>query len=355
MQALQPLFEITPGAKLAPARGLRTAVAIFLALLLLAVFGHTAFGNAVGLGFLLGVLFSSFCDFGASARARLVAMSALTIAGPFVVAVGRALSPAWWLAALVVFVVTFLAGLLLAYGPLVGLIELQLTIVFVATLGIGGGPGTALPSALGFLLGGALVLLLTLVSLLLDDLWHHSVRPEAPVPVSASGISPGERVVSGRMELLFRQALLRALGAGAAAALAWGLGVPYPQWAPIVVIVCVRPKKETSVLVALQNIVGTILGVTLADLFINSGQDPLVVALVLVVVVFIAFTVKDLNYALFTFFMTNLLLLLISLSPPGVSRSQLRVFSVLVGAGIALAVTFLDDWLAQQHATRARA
>jgi uncharacterized membrane protein YccC len=73
------------------------------------------------------------------------------------------------------------------------------------------------------------------------------------------------------------------------------------------------------------------------------------VALILIVIVFIAFTVKDLNYALFTFFMTNLLLLLVSLSPPGVSRIWLRVFSVLRGAGIALVVTFLDDWLAQRQ------
>lgn len=112
-----------------------------------------------------------------------------------------------------------------------------------------------------------------------------------------------------------------------------------------VVIACVQPDQAASVRAAVQNSIGTVLGVLLADLLIGSAQHPVIVALIVVAVVFIAFTVKDLNYALFTFFMTNLTLLLIHLSSPGVTPIRLRVFSVLVGSGIALAVTFLDQWL----------
>ncbi len=361
------LFSITPGAHLKPARGVRAAVAIFLALLLLAAFGHTAFGSAAGLGFLLGVLFTEFCDLGSSQRARVLAMSALTIGGPLVVAAGRSWPALWWMDALAVFVVTLLAGSLLSRSPLMSLVGLLLTIAFVVTLGMGGGAATALPSALGFLLGGAFVLLLVLLSSLPEQVWQHAARPAEPTPTQATGVSPGERVGPGRIakasrllkvdihSLLSSQALLRAAGAGGAAALAWNLGVAYPQWAPIVVITCVRPKKKTSVLAALQNSTGTILGALLADLLINTVQNPSMVALIVVAVVFIAFTVKDLNYALFTFFMTNLTLLLISLSTPGVSHIRLRVFSVLVGAGIALGVTFLSDWLAQRHTTLLKA
>ncbi len=56
MKKLQHLFSITPGATLTPSRGLRAAGAFVLALLVLAAFGHTPFGSAIGLGFLLGVL-----------------------------------------------------------------------------------------------------------------------------------------------------------------------------------------------------------------------------------------------------------------------------------------------------------
>lgn len=98
MKTFRHLFQITPGARLEPARGLRTAVAFLLALLVSVVFGRSAFGGAAGLGFLLGMLFTSFCDFGPSVRMRAAAMSAITIGGPLVVAVGRSLAPPWWLA-----------------------------------------------------------------------------------------------------------------------------------------------------------------------------------------------------------------------------------------------------------------
>ncbi len=354
MKRLQHLFSITPGATLTPSRGLRTAGAFGLSLLVLAAFGHTPFGGAVGFGFLLGVLFTSFGDVGASVRARGTAMSVLTLGGPLVVAAGRSLGPPWWLAALAVCVATLFAGLLSLHGPLVSLVGVLLTIVFVVTLGSNGGPGTALPSALGFLLGGAVVLLLMLLSLLPTLLQGHTDHTTAP-PAPAQGLTFSFSPLLAYFDVrspLFRQALLRALGAGGAAALAWKIGTPYPQWAPVVVIVCVRPEQETSVRAALQNSIGTVLGVLLADALIDSAQHPLIVALILVVVVFIAFTVKDLNYALFTFFMTNLTVLLIHLSSPGVSPIRPRVFSVLVGSGIVLIVTFLDQRLAARQLSR---
>lgn len=353
MKLLQYLFKITPGATLTPNRGLRTAMAFCVALLVLAVFGHTPFGGAVGFGFLLGVLFTSFSDVSASLRMQVGAMSAITLGGPLALAAGRSLAVPWWLVALAIFVVTLLAGLLSIYGPLVSLVGVLLTIVFVVALSVDGGLGTALPSMLGFLLGGAVILLLTLVFLLINRLWGRADHTAPPLSAQAPPY-PGQRgawsIVTFLSHLdirssLFRQGLLRALGAGGAAALAGMIGTPYPQWAPIAVIVCAQPEKEASMRAALQNITGTVLGVLLADLLIDTTHHPSVVALVLVIIVFVAFTVKDLNYALFTFFMTNLTLLLIQLSSPGVSPIRLRVISVLVGSGIALTVTFLDQWL----------
>ena len=66
----------------------------------------------------------------------------------------------------------------------------------------------------------------------------------------------------------------------------------------------------------------------------------------------IAFTVKDLNYAIYTFFMTNLTLLLISLSTPDRSPHTvlLRVYATLLGAGIVAAITFPWGLLARRHA-----
>jgi hypothetical protein len=81
IKMLQQLFKITPDSTLTPARGLRTAVAFLLALCVLVALGHTSVGSAVGLGLLLGVLFTSLCDIGGSVSVRTVAMSALIIGG----------------------------------------------------------------------------------------------------------------------------------------------------------------------------------------------------------------------------------------------------------------------------------
>jgi uncharacterized membrane protein YccC len=250
-----------------------------------------------------------------------------------------------------VFLVTLLSGHLRMFGPLVDLVGLLLTVLCVLSLGIGGGFGTALPTALGFLLGGALVLLLTLLSSLPDQLRPSDARPEGPRPRPA--VSLARLGAYGELRSpLFWQGLLRALGAGGAAALAWTLGVAYPQWAPIIVILCIRPDKEASIQVVWQNLLGTVLGAVLAELFITSFQTPLVVLLTLVVVVFLAFTIKDVNYVYFVFFKTNLTLLFISLATPGVSRARLLVASVLVGAGIALAVTYLSAWMVRRQGSR---
>jgi hypothetical protein len=354
MKQLSRLFGLTPGATLNPARGVRTTLASFLALLLLADFGHTANGRAVGLGVLLGVLFTSFCDLGQVPRARLRAMSALSLGGPLFVALGRSLASPWWQAVLGVFLVTLLSGPLRVFGPLISLVGLLLAILFVLSLGIGGGFGTALPAALGFLLGGALVLLLTLPSSLLEHVRHPAPPPEQSAlmpPLSFVSL----RVYYDRRSPLFWQGLFRALGAGGAAALTWTLGVAYPQWAPIIVILCIRPDKEASIQAVWHNFLGTVLGALLAELFLTRVQNPLAALLILVVVVFLAFTVKDVNYAFFVFFKTNLTLLFISLATPGVSRARLLVFSVLVGGSIALALTYLSAWMARRQGSHSTA
>jgi hypothetical protein len=275
-------------------------------------------------------------------------MSALSVGGPLFVALGRSLAAPWWQAVLGVFFVTLLLGPVLVSGPLVSLVGLLLTVLFVLSLGIGGGLGTALPTALGFLLRGALVLLLTLLSSLLDHVRPPGTRPEGSPPRPSVSLAR-LRAHGDVRSPLFWQGLLRALGAGGAAALAWTLGVSYPQWAPIVVILCIRPDKETSIQVVWQNLLGTVLGALLAELYITQVQSHLMAMLLLVVVVFLAFTVKDVNYTFFVFFKTNLTLLFISLGTPGISRTRLLVASVLVGAGIALAVTYLGAWMVHRH------
>jgi hypothetical protein len=63
--------------------------------------------------------------------------------------------------------------------------------------------------------------------------------------------------------------------------------------------------------------------------------------LIVVAITFLAFTVKELNYLLYLFFFTILILLLISIATSGQSLAVWRVVTILFGAGIVLVITFL--------------
>jgi uncharacterized membrane protein YccC len=142
-----------------------------------------------------------------------------------------------------------------------------------------------------------------------------------------------------------RFTLLRTVGAVVAAGIGWILGGPYPYWAAITVIICARPDQKTSLVLALQNSVATVLGALLADVLIAEVHSSLVLGLIVVAITFLAFTVKDLNYTLHLFFLTNLILLLVSLGAAGHSFVAWRVFAILIGAGIVLVITWLNQAL----------
>jgi uncharacterized membrane protein YccC len=142
-----------------------------------------------------------------------------------------------------------------------------------------------------------------------------------------------------------RFTLLRAVGVVSAAGIGWIWGGPYPYWAALTVIICTKQDRKTSLTMALQNIVVTFLGALLADVLIAGVQNALVLGLIVVAITFLAFTVKDQNYTLHVFFLTILLLLLISVKTSGQSLAVWRVVAISIGAGIVLVMTFLSQAL----------
>ncbi|HZR38872.1 MAG TPA: FUSC family protein, partial [Ktedonobacteraceae bacterium] len=128
-----------------------------------------------------------------------------------------------------------------------------------------------------------------------------------------------------------------------AAMIGWRLSGPYPYWAALTVITCARAEEKTSLVIALQNVIATLLGAVLADLLIASVQSSLVIGLIVVAVTFLAFTVKESNYMLHLFFLTNLILLVISIGTAGHAFVVWRVLAILIGAGIVLVITLLNQ------------
>ena len=337
MERMAVLFRSNPGAKPNPVKGFYIALAMFLPLLVLTLLGQRAFGVLV----MTGALLTSFGDVGTTSRTQAWSLGMATVGGALMTALGRLIGGPWWGEIVEIFLVVFISGLLSVYGRVAAAIGFLLTIPFVISLANRGGPATALPAAEGFLLGGAILMLFALLFAWLSahrNTLRNEARPNRPQP----------RLTTFTAQLtlpppLLRFSLLRAVGAAVAAGSGWIWGGPPFYWAAITVIICTRQDQEASLMMALQNVVATFLGALLAAVVIAGMQNTLVLGLTVVAITFLAFTVKELNYLLYLFFFTILILLLISIATSGQSLAAWRVVTILVGAWIVLVITFLGQ------------
>lgn len=338
MNGLVAAFRLNPGAKPHPAVGIRTAIAALVPFLALAAIHRVTLGESA----VLGALFASFCDSSSSAQARIKAMGIVTIAGALLLALGRSLGDLWWLAVPANFLATLVAGLVLAYGYPVFMLALLLNIVFAVALGMGGGPSHALTSSLGFLIGGICSTLLALAAVLARSLHDASAISYTPAPVKAERLplAPSPERLTSRSSVL-RYAVPRAMGVALAAAVSWSLGVSHAHWTVVPVIMCVLPDRSKSMATTAQFAAGSLLGAIVAELAIITARDTTILGLLAIALMAVALSVRDLSQALSTFFMTIMVLLLISIPTGGVSLARLRIIESLVGIAIALAAAYL--------------
>jgi uncharacterized membrane protein YccC len=337
MERMAVLFRSNSGTKPNPVKGFSTALAMFLPLLVLTMLGQRAFGVLV----MTGALLTSFGDVGTSYRTQAWSLGMTAVGGALMTALGRLIGGPWWVEIVEIFLVVFISGLLSVYGRVAAVMGLLLTISFVISLANRGGPTTALPAAGGFLLGGAILMLFALLFA-----WLQSHRSTPRNEVRPNRSQPTRTTLTAQLTLaspLLRFSLLRAVGAAVAAGSGWILGGPPFYWAALTVITCTQQDQKASLMKALQNVIATYLGALLAGVLIASVQNALVLGLIVVAITFLAFTVKDLNYILYLFFFTILILLLISIATSGQSLAVWRAVTILFGAGIVLVITFLGQ------------
>src|SRR6266571_1576876 len=159
MKRMAVHFRSNSGAKPNPVKGFYTALAMFLPLLVLTMFGQSAFGVLV----MTGALLTSFGDIGTSYRIQAWTLGMTAIGGALMTALGRLIGGPWWVEIVEIFLVVSVSGLLSAYSQVTAVMGLLLTIPFVISLANRGGPATALSAAGGFLLGGAILMLFALL------------------------------------------------------------------------------------------------------------------------------------------------------------------------------------------------
>lgn len=331
------LFRRNADARLNPVKGFYTTLAMFLPLVVLTILGQRAFGVLV----MTGALLTSFGEAGTSSHTQARLLGMIAVGGALMTALGRLIGGLWWGEIMEIFLVVFTSGLLSVYGRVAAVVGLLLMVSFVISLANHGNPATALPAAGGFLLGGAVLVLFSLLFA-----WLPSHRSDPRNEARPNRPQPGLTMLTAQLTLtspLLRLSLLRAVGAAVAAGSGWIWGEPPLYWAALTVIICTQQDRRASLVMVLQNIIATTLGAFLAALLIASVQNTLVVGIIVVAITFLAFTIKDLNYLLYLFFFTILILLLISIATSGQSLAVWRVVTILFGAGIVLVITFPQD------------
>jgi uncharacterized membrane protein YccC len=140
-----------------------------------------------------------------------------------------------------------------------------------------------------------------------------------------------------------RHALRLAVVAGLAATLAEVAGWTESRWVVLTTFLVLRPDYGSTLYRGVQRSVGTALGVVLgasAALLGHLGQGGMIA--VACVCVAAAYALFEVNYLLFSVFLTGYIVVLLDvLGSPAISTAERRLADTVVGAALALTAYFL--------------
>lgn len=303
--------------------GLTTVVVVIAVALILIVFG--VLGIAVG----VAALFVMIADQPGTLRYRVSGVLRFTLLGSLL-----AFGGAWagtshlLIASLLMFVIVYLATVAVALGKPAAVRGLLLAIWSVLALSLSGSVEAPLDLAGAFLVGGVLAGLVVLAHGLITDVGESADQPE-------------RRLIAGLVEQvrtpLGRFAVVRGAASGVATYLGILLFPDYPIWAVISVIVILREEREATVSVGVLRTVGTLLGVALTSLVLMAiGDSQTVVTIAFLAAGFLMMALQKVNYAVFTLFLTAMLVLALHVEgSDAVEGGLARFLATLLGAGIA--------------------
>jgi uncharacterized membrane protein YccC len=307
-----------------------------------------------------GALFAGVADPGGSYGYRAPRIAAFGLAGAAVTALGFGIATSGWgWLVLAAFGITLLAGLTLAFGTHRFVAAMLLNIWFFVALVLGANQhGAHLTShtwaqVLAWVGGTALWIALTFVA------WLIQGRKDRPQPIAEL---PGDIARKKLTPPLIAFAVLRAVGAAGAIAIAFGAGLSHADWTPIAALVAMKPSLDQTTVVALQRVVGALIGAVAAALLLlipanEHGSKAVSIRhaleVVAIVILIHGVAIRFWNYALYTAAIAAGVLLFIDLPRPSdYSAEGDRVLWTLVGVAIAVLVMLLGNLLAKRSAKK---
>ena len=354
MSWLSKVFELNPAGLNWP----RAVMFLDVALVPLVVFwaiGHEEYL----LSAVFGVLFAGLADPGGGYGQRASRIAVFALIGAGLTALGFGIGgDAWGWLVLAAFAVTLLAGLAAALGVRRFVTALLLNVWFIVVLGLAFSfhhdahiTSYTWAQVLAWAGGSALWIAVTFIG------WLIRGGQDRPQPVAELPGGTSQRKMT-RPLVMF--AVIRAVVIGGTVALAFGLNLSHGLWMPIAAMVAMKPSLGQSTLVALQRLVGALIGAVAAALLllIPANEHGLrlfaiergleVVALVLLMH---GAAVRFWNYALYCGAIAAGVLILVDLpQPSNYGAEGYRVLWTLCGVGIGVLVMLLAGLLAERTA-----
>jgi hypothetical protein len=111
-------------------------------------------------------------------------------------------------------------------------------------------------------------------------------------------------------------------------------------WIPMTALLVLKPSVSDTVSRAIARVVGTLVGaIVLSFCLAHIGTTPLILCVFTVLFAWLAYGTLNVNYALFTFFITGYIVFLLSInSVPGPVIAERRAICTAIGGCIALLV-----------------
>jgi len=309
--------------------GLRGAVAVAVG---------TAIGHVVGIDpaiTALGAAFVTLTDPPGHLKDKLRVMGIWTLVGALLTIVGLTIGDYMWPMAISLTVVTFFCGLTLFYGPNAAMLGLLMNCWYVVILEMSGPP--VLEKLTGFLIGGLLAMIaITFFTSILVP--YRRKRGSPPAPKKEA--SPDTKSIW--RSPAFQFAVVKACAVGAAAILGWMLVGEKPFWVVFVPLSIVKPDLHQTKLSGLKRIAGTMFGGIVGVLMIGNLQNPLVLTIMVILIIFLFLSVVNLSYTIEIMFLTILMIVVGRIEgASAIFSGTERVVATILGVVIAFVVILI--------------
>lgn len=324
--------------------GLRASVFALTPLILGLVMGQVAAGAIASLGTLneavistLGAINLSFTEGGRSTFLRQVGPPALgCLLSAFAFSFGTLVGLDGLLAAPLVAMGVFLC-LIVRLRPVLFQAGMVAATVFVVGVGLPGGSEAAAFPRFWLILAGSLW---ALVGAIIQ--WRLQRRDSLPAPSVT-----GAQVPSPTSALILRQSFVVAMAVAAGIAVSDLAGLTRDYWVMLTVITCVRLSPALTLTFTVMRVLGTVAGAVLG--FVTTlvvGGGGIIAVIPLFIFGVGMFSTRNVNYIVFTLFLTAFIIILLDLAYPGNQLLAItRILDTCIGGVLAItAGAVLGRW-----------